>query len=48
MGAHLSGCRAVPVEVDGKGQLILEELEPDDIERSLMLWVNYPVTQQGP
>ena len=47
MGAHLSGCRAVPVKVDGKGQLILEELEPDDIERSLMLWVNYPSNPTG-
>lgn len=47
MGAHLSGCRAVPVPVDDTGQLLLSALNPSDIERALMLWVNSPSNPTG-
>ena len=47
MGAHLAGCRAVPVKVDKSGKLLLEDLDPNDIDRSLMLWVNYPGNPTG-
>ncbi len=47
MGAELSGCRAVPVRIDDDGQLLLQELEQSDINRALMLWVNYPSNPTG-
>jgi len=49
MGATLAGCRAVavpPLEPDGSG-LDLEQVEPDDIARALMLWVNSPSNPTG-
>ncbi|MBG00866.1 MAG: succinyldiaminopimelate transaminase [Acidimicrobiaceae bacterium] len=47
MGAHLSGCRAVPVAIGDNGQLLLSDLDPRDIERALMLWVNSPSNPSG-
>ena len=47
MGAHLSGCRAVPVSIGDNGQLLLSELDPRDVERALMLWVNSPSNPTG-
>ena len=47
MGAHLAGCRAVPVKINENGELSLEELDSSDIERTLMLWVNSPNNPTG-
>jgi succinyldiaminopimelate transaminase len=49
MGATLSGCRAVavpPLQADGSG-LALDAIDPDDIERALLLWVNSPSNPTG-
>jgi aspartate/methionine/tyrosine aminotransferase len=47
MGALLGGCRAVPVdEVDGGG-LDLASVDPDDIDRALLLWANTPSNPTG-
>jgi aspartate/methionine/tyrosine aminotransferase len=49
MGALLSGCRAVavpPTEADGTG-LALDRLDPTDVERALLLWVNSPSNPTG-
>jgi succinyldiaminopimelate transaminase len=49
MGALLSGCRAVavpPTHADGTG-LALNRLDPADIERALVLWVNSPSNPTG-
>jgi succinyldiaminopimelate transaminase len=49
MGALLSGCRAVPVpprQADGTG-LALERIDPADLERALLLWVNSPSNPTG-
>ena len=49
MGALLSGCRAVavpPTQPDGTG-LALDRVDPADIERALLLWVNSPSNPTG-
>jgi succinyldiaminopimelate transaminase len=49
MGALLSGCRAVavpPTHADGTG-LALDRVDPADIERALMVWVNSPSNPTG-
>jgi len=49
MGALLSGCRAVavpPTHVDGTG-LALDRVDPGDVERALLLWVNSPSNPTG-
>ena len=49
MGALLSGCRAVavpPTAADGTG-LALDRLDPSDVERALLLWVNSPSNPTG-
>ncbi|MGB1785066.1 MAG: aminotransferase class I/II-fold pyridoxal phosphate-dependent enzyme [Ilumatobacteraceae bacterium] len=47
MGATLAGCRAVPIAVDASGKLRLDAIDPDDIERALLLWVNSPSNPSG-
>ena len=47
MGAHLSGCRAVPVPVDENWQPELSGIDQSDIERALMIWVNSPSNPTG-
>lgn len=47
MGAHLAGCRAVPVPVDEQWCLVLDAVDPDDAARALCLWVNSPGNPAG-
>jgi succinyldiaminopimelate transaminase len=47
MGATLAGCRAVPVPVDPSGRLLLEQIDPVDAARALVLWVNSPSNPTG-
>jgi succinyldiaminopimelate transaminase len=47
MGALLTGCRAVPVPVDGPGRVALDAIDPADAERALCLWVNSPGNPAG-
>ncbi|MEO7442817.1 MAG: aminotransferase class I/II-fold pyridoxal phosphate-dependent enzyme, partial [Acidimicrobiales bacterium] len=47
MGAILGGCRAVPVPVDGKWRLDLAAVDPADVARALLLWVNAPGNPAG-
>jgi succinyldiaminopimelate transaminase len=46
MGATLAGVRSVPVAIVN-GQLDLFSIEPDDIERALVLWTNSPSNPSG-
>jgi aspartate/methionine/tyrosine aminotransferase len=47
MGAVLGGCRAVPVTELAGGGLDLDSVDPADVARSLMLWVNSPSNPTG-
>ncbi len=47
MGAELAGCRAVPVPVDQRWRIDLEEIDQSDIDRALCLWVNTPGNPAG-
>ena len=47
MGATLAGCRAVPIDVDASGRLMLETIDAADAERALLLWVNSPSNPSG-
>ena len=47
MGATLAGCRAIPIPVDGSGKLQLSSVDPSDIDRALLLWVNSPSNPTG-
>ncbi len=47
MGAILAGCRAVPVPFGADGALDLDRIEPDDVQRALLLWVNSPSNPTG-
>ena len=47
MGAMLAGCRPVPVaELPGGGP-DLDSVDPSDLARSLLLWVNSPANPSG-
>lgn len=47
MGADLAQCRAVPVPVDGDWRLRLDAIDPADVDRALLLWVNSPGNPAG-
>lgn len=47
MGATLAGLRAVPVDTDEFGRLLLDSIEQSDVERALMLWINTPGNPTG-
>lgn len=47
MGATLAGCRAVPVPVDDHWRLDLAAVDPADVDRALLLWVNSPGNPAG-
>ncbi|HET9077539.1 MAG TPA: pyridoxal phosphate-dependent aminotransferase [Acidimicrobiales bacterium] len=47
MGATLAGLRAVPVPVDERWRIDLASIDPADVERALMLWVNTPGNPAG-
>ena len=47
MGATLAGLEAVAVEVDGAGRLRLDDLDPDLVDRALLLWSNSPSNPTG-
>ena len=47
MGATLAGCRAVAVPLTPDFRLRLEEVDPADAERALVLWANSPGNPTG-
>jgi len=47
MGAELAGCRAVPVPVDAQWRMCLDAVDPSDVARALVLWVNSPGNPAG-
>lgn len=47
MGATLAGLRAVAVPLDESGRLRLDAVDPADVERALVLWVNSPSNPTG-
>jgi succinyldiaminopimelate transaminase len=47
MGAHLAGCRAVPVPVDDHWRIDLAGIDAADAARALCLWVNTPSNPTG-
>jgi len=47
MGALLAGLRAVPVAVDDQWHLDLEQVDPADADRALLLWLNDPSNPTG-
>jgi aspartate/methionine/tyrosine aminotransferase len=47
MGAQLGGCRPVPVRALPEGGLDVGSIDPEDIERGLMLWANSPSNPTG-
>jgi succinyldiaminopimelate transaminase len=47
MGAQIAGCRAVAVPVDDQWRIDLDQVDPADAERALMLWVNTPGNPAG-
>lgn len=47
MGATLAGCRAVPVPVDDRWRIDLDQIDPADAQRALCLWVNTPGNPAG-
>jgi succinyldiaminopimelate transaminase len=47
MGATLAGCRAVPVPLDERWRLRLDQIDEADVERALCLWVNTPGNPAG-
>ena len=47
MGADLAHGRAVPVPLDDDWNMRLDAIDPDDIDRAAMLWVNSPGNPTG-
>jgi succinyldiaminopimelate transaminase len=47
MGATLAGCRAVAVPAAIDGRLDLASIDPVDVSRALLLWVNSPSNPTG-
>ncbi len=47
MGATLAGCRAVSVPAGADGRLDLDSVDPADVSRALLLWVNSPGNPTG-
>ena len=47
MGAELAGCRAVPVPVDDEWRIRLDQIDPEDADRALLLWINTPGNPAG-
>ncbi len=47
MGAELAHGRAVPVAMDNNWRMRLDTIDPADIERASMLWVNSPGNPAG-
>jgi succinyldiaminopimelate transaminase len=47
MGATLAGCRSVAVPVDDCLRPRLDAVDPDDVARALVLWVNSPANPTG-
>jgi len=47
MGATLAGLRAVPVDTDECGRLLLDSIDQSDADRALMLWLNTPGNPTG-
>ena len=47
MGAILAGCRPVPVPALPDGRMDLDSIDPADIDRALLLWVNSPGNPTG-
>lgn len=47
MGATFAGCRSVAVPPDTHGAPDLTQVDPDDVARALMLWVNSPSNPTG-
>ncbi len=47
MGATLAGCRAVPVPVDERWRIRLDDIDEADAQRALCLWVNTPGNPAG-
>jgi succinyldiaminopimelate transaminase len=47
MSAILAGCRPVPVSINATGGLDLASIDPADVQRALMLWVNSPNNPTG-
>ena len=47
MGALLGGCRPVPVAELPTGGLDLASVDPDDVDRALLLWANSPANPSG-
>ncbi|TAN29524.1 MAG: aminotransferase class I/II-fold pyridoxal phosphate-dependent enzyme [Actinomycetota bacterium] len=47
LGAELAQCRPVPVAVGDGGRLQLDSINPQDLERAVMLWSNSPSNPTG-
>jgi succinyldiaminopimelate transaminase len=47
MGATLAGCRGVAVPAAADGSIDLAAIDPSDVARALMLWVNSPSNPTG-
>ncbi|MGA9276443.1 aminotransferase class I/II-fold pyridoxal phosphate-dependent enzyme [Ilumatobacter sp.] len=47
MGARLAGLRAVPVAMRPDGGVDLDTVDPADVERALLLWINSPGNPTG-
>lgn len=47
MGAELGHGRAVPVPLDAEWKMDLEAIDPDDVARASVLWVNSPGNPTG-
>ncbi|MCU1502655.1 MAG: dapL [Ilumatobacteraceae bacterium] len=47
MSATLAGCRPVPVAINAAGGLDLDSIDPADVGRALMLWINSPSNPTG-
>lgn len=47
MGAILAGCRAVAVPMNDAGAIDLGAIEPADVDRALLMWVNSPSNPTG-
>ncbi len=47
VGAMFAGCRAVAVPVDDNWLLDLDAIDPDDVRRARLLWLNVPGNPTG-
>jgi aspartate/methionine/tyrosine aminotransferase len=47
MGAQLARCRAVPIPATADGRMDLTAIDPADVSRALLLWVNSPGNPTG-